>query len=72
MEYYSDKHMPTVTSLLGDSLNLFEIDKDIAGRTPADPIPYLASRYLYFDRLSVYQNFSRPNAEKTRSTHQSD
>ena len=66
MDYYSTKHMPMVASLLGDSLKLFEIDKGIAGRTPNDPVPYLAIGYLYFDKLSAYQNSFRPNAEKIR------
>jgi uncharacterized protein (TIGR02118 family) len=66
MDYYSNKHMPMVASLLGDSLKLFEIDKGIAGRTPDEPIPYLAIGYLYFDRLSAYQNSFGPNAEKIR------
>ena len=66
MDYYSNKHMPMVASLLGDSLKLFEIDKGIAGRTPDEPIPYLAIGYLYFDKLSAYQNSFRPNAEKIR------
>ena len=67
MDYYSNKHMPMIASLLGDSLKLFAIDKGIAGRTPADPIPYLAIGYLYFDNLSAYQNSFRPNAEKIRN-----
>jgi len=67
MDYYSNKHMPMVASLLGDSLKLFEIDKGVAGRTPDEPIPYLAIGYLYFDRLSAYQNSFRPNAEKIRN-----
>src|SRR6186997_1763476 len=56
MDYYSNNHMPMVAGLLGDSLKLFEIDKGIAGRTPDAPIPFLAIGYLYFDRLSAYQN----------------
>lgn len=64
MDYYSNKHMPLVASLLGDSLKFFEIDKGIAGGTPDEPIPYLAIGYLYFDRLSAYQNSFRPHAEK--------
>ncbi len=67
MDYYSNKHMPMVASLLGDSMKLYEIDKGIAGRTPGDPIPYLAIGYLYFDRLSAYQNSFRANAEKIRN-----
>jgi len=64
MNYYSNKHMPMVSSLLGDSLKLSKIDKGIAGRTPDEPIPYLAIGYLYFDKLSAYQNSFGPNAEK--------
>ncbi|MGI9550516.1 MAG: EthD family reductase [Aurantibacter sp.] len=64
MDYYSNKHMPMVASSLGDSLKLLAIDKGIAGRTPDEPIPYLAIGYLYFDKLSAYQNSFGPNAEK--------
>jgi uncharacterized protein (TIGR02118 family) len=67
MDYYSTKHMPMIASLLGDSLKLYTIDKGIAGRTPADPIPYLAIGYLYFDNLSAFQNSFRPHAEKIRN-----
>ena len=66
MDYYSNKHMPLVASLLGDSLKLYQIDKVIGVRMPDDPIPYLAIGYLYFDRLSAYQNSFRPHAEKIR------
>ena len=64
MDYYANKHMPMVANTLGDSLKLLAIDKGIAGRTPDEPIPYLAIGYLYFDKLSAYQNSFGPNAEK--------
>jgi uncharacterized protein (TIGR02118 family) len=64
MDYYANKHMPMLASLLGDSLKLLEIDKGLSGRTPNDPIPYLAIGHLYFDRLSAWQNSFKPNAEK--------
>jgi uncharacterized protein (TIGR02118 family) len=66
MDYYSSKHMPMIADLLGDSLKMFEIDKGISGRTPQDPIPYLAIGYLYFDHLSAFQNSFRHHAEKIR------
>jgi uncharacterized protein (TIGR02118 family) len=66
MDYYSKKHMPMIANLLGDSLKLFAIDKGIAGRTPSDPIPFVAIGYLYFDKLSAYQNSFKPHAEKIR------
>jgi len=64
IDYYSKKHMPMVASVLGDSLKLFTIDVGIAGRTPEEPVPFLAIGYLYFDTLSAYQNSFGPNAEK--------
>ncbi|MFP2996858.1 EthD family reductase [Spongiivirga sp. MCCC 1A20706] len=63
MEYYSNKHMPMLDSLFGDSLKSYAIDKGIAGRTPDEPIPYLAIGYLYFDTLSDYENSFGPNAK---------
>lgn len=67
MDYYANQHMPMVANLLGDSLKLLEIDRGIAGRTPDEPIPYLAIGYLYFDELSAYQNSFGPNAKKILS-----
>lgn len=67
MDYYSKKHMPMVASLLGDSIKFFAIDKGIGGRTPGEPVPYLAIGYLYFDKLSAYQNSFGPNAEQILS-----
>lgn len=66
MDYYSGKHMPMIAALLGDSLKSYEIDKGLAGRTPNDPIPYLAIGFLYFDQLSAFQNSFAPHAEKIR------
>lgn len=66
MDYYSNKHMPMIASLLGDSLKLLEIDKGLAGRAPDEPVPFLAIGYLYFDKLSAFQNSFGPNAEKIR------
>ncbi|MEZ2416234.1 EthD family reductase [Muriicola sp. E247] len=64
MDYYAEKHMPMVARLLGDSLKLLEIDKGIAGRSPEEPLPYMAIGYLYFDKLSAYQNSFGPHAEE--------
>jgi uncharacterized protein (TIGR02118 family) len=66
MDYYANVHMPMVANLLGDSLRLFEIDRGLAGRTPDEPIPFLAIGYLYFDQLSAFQNSFGPNAEAIR------
>lgn len=64
MDYYANFHMPMVARLLGKSLKRFAIDKGISGRTSADPMPYVAIGYLYFDQLSDYENAFAPHAEK--------
>jgi len=63
MDYYSTKHMPMLDSLLGDALINFEIDKGVSGRSPEEPIPFLAIGYLYFNSLSDYQKAFGPHAE---------
>ena len=67
MEYYATKHMPMVAGLFGDALKSMQIDKGISGRTPDEPIPFLAAGYFYFDTLADYQNAFGPNAEKILS-----
>ena len=67
MDYYSTKHMPMLANLFGNSLKKLEIDKGVSGRTPDDPIPFLAIGYLYFESISDYQNPFGPNAQKIRS-----
>lgn len=67
MDYYATRHMPLVARLFGESLKLYEIEKGISGRTPDDPIPYVAIGYLYFDDLAAYQNAFGPNADEIRS-----
>lgn len=64
MDYYANKHMPMISSLFGESLKLLEIDKGVSGRTPDDPIPYLAIGYLYFDNISDYQTSFGKNADR--------
>ncbi|GAA4274235.1 EthD family reductase [Aquimarina gracilis] len=64
MDYYTNTHMPMLANLFGDALKQLNIDKGIAGRTPDEPVPYLAIGYLYFDSLSAYQEAFAPNAEK--------
>ncbi|MEO1260510.1 MAG: EthD family reductase [Bacteroidota bacterium] len=64
MEYYANEHMPMLADLFGDSLKHLEIDQGLSGRTPDEPIPFLAIGYLYFESLSAYQKSFGPNAEK--------
>ena len=64
MDYYTKKHMPMCATLFGDSLQLLQIDKGLAGRTPEEPVPYVAIGYFYFNKLSEYQSVFGPNAEQ--------
>ena len=54
MDYYEHKHMPMVAGLLGKNLQFYEIDKGISGRTPNDPVPYLAVGYFYVKDVVEY------------------
>lgn len=63
MDYYVEKHMPMVADLL-KPMKFYKIDKGIGGRTPDEPVPYLAIGYLYFDKLSDYQESFGANAQK--------
>lgn len=66
-EYYTNKHIPMVKSLLGNSLKSSSIDKGIAGRAPGSPAPYVAMFHMYFESITVYQNSLGPHAEKIRN-----
>lgn len=63
MEYYEKKHMPMLAELFGEAMKTYEIDKGLGGRTPEEPVPFLAIGYLYFDQLSDYEQAFGPNAE---------
>ena len=63
MEYYENKHMPMLAELFGDAMKTYEIDKGLRGRTPEEPIPFLAIGYLYFNTLSDYEKAFGANAE---------
>lgn len=66
MDYYLNKHIPLLTSRLGDSLKFVSVDKGLPG-TPEQPTPYMAIGYLYFDKLSAFQNSFAPHAEEIRA-----
>ena len=64
MDYYTQNHMPMLAELFGEAMIKYEIDEGMAGRTPDDPLPYLAIGYLHFNSLSDYQEAFGPNAEQ--------
>ena len=64
MNYYSNNHMPMVAELFGDALLGYGIEKGISGRTPEEPLPYVATGYFYFDTIEDYGKAFGPNAEQ--------
>lgn len=66
MDYYTQKHFPMLRSVFGDALKATAIDKGIAGGAPGAPVPFAAIGYLYFDKLSDFQNGMTTNANKIR------
>ena len=62
IDYYANKHMPLVKSLLGESVKIIAIDKGLANGVPNSPVPYLAIGYLYFDSISSFQKAMNESA----------
>jgi len=54
LDYYENTHMPMMAGLLGKNLKFYEIDKGIAGRTPNDPVPFVAIGYFYCYDVAEY------------------
>lgn len=63
IDYYERKHMPMVAGFLGKNLQFYEIDKGIAGRTPADKVPFLAIGYFYIKDITEYNKAVGQNRE---------
>lgn len=64
MEYYTTKHLPMVSGLLGDAVKGATVEKGIGGAAPESIAPYVAMGNLYFDTLEDFQNAFGPNAEE--------
>ena len=64
MDYYRNNHMPMLAELFGSKMIKYEIDQGIGGRTPEDEILFLAIGYLYFHKLTDYQEAFGPNAKQ--------
>ncbi len=67
MEYYTQKHIPMVKSLLGNALKAVAIDKGVGGAAPGAQAPFLVICDLYFDSISAYQNAMAVNGSKIRA-----
>jgi len=61
MDYYLNKHIPLIKSLIGDSVKIISIDKGLSSNySPDSPVPYLAIGHMYFETMSALQNSMTP------------
>ncbi len=64
MDYYCNKHVPMVGSLLGDAVIGATVEKGLGGAEPGSKPTYAAMGNLYFETMESFQNSFGPNAEK--------
>lgn len=63
MSYYTEKHLPMVGELLGNSLKGSALEKGISG-PEGSPGAYLVLSHLYYDSIEAFEASFGPNAEK--------
>lgn len=63
-EYYRDKHMPMVKSLMGGSLKHYTVDKGLAGGAPGSPAIYMAMGHLYCDSIESFNAGFGPHVKQ--------
>jgi len=63
-DYYRDKHMPLVKSLMGESCRYYTVDKGLAGGTPGAPAPYVAMCHIFCDSVESFQAGFGPHAKQ--------
>ena len=56
MEYYTQKHLPMVAELFGDSVKGSSLDKGISGPMPDAPKSFMVIASLYFDKAEDFSN----------------
>ena len=64
LDYYMNKHVALVTTLLGDALKGASIEKGLSGPVPGSPASFLVTGRMFFDSLESFQEAFGPNAEK--------
>ena len=64
MDYYTTKHLPAVSLLLGDALKGATVEKGLGGGAPGSIAPYAAMGNMYFNTIEEFQKAFGPNAEK--------
>lgn len=54
-EYYRDKHMPLLRSLVGDACIRYEIDRGLAGGEPGQVAPFVAMCHVFVTSIEAFQ-----------------
>lgn len=67
IDYYCNKHVPMVLTLLSGKVKSGAVEEGLAGGAPGAPASYLAMGHLYFDSIEDFQNSFGPNAQQIMS-----
>lgn len=62
-DYYRDKHMPLVQSLMGSRCRKYTVDRGLGGGTPGTPPLYIGMCHIYCDSVEEFQLGFGPHAE---------
>jgi uncharacterized protein (TIGR02118 family) len=61
IDYYVNKHMPLVATLLGDVLKGSTIEKGLGGGAPGSTAPYACMGNMYFNSVRDFGKAFGPN-----------
>ena len=64
LDYYCNKHIPMVSSLLGPALISSSVEKGLTGLDPDQPAIYSVIGHLYFSSVADFQTSFGPHAER--------
>ncbi len=64
MDYYINKHIPMVLSLLGDKVKLGAIERGLRGSKSGTVAPFVVMAHLYFNSMHAFEESYRPNEEE--------
>jgi uncharacterized protein (TIGR02118 family) len=63
MEYYTQKHLPMVGELLGDSVKGTSLERGLGGPS-GSPAAYMVMSHLYYDSVEAFEASFGPNTEQ--------
>ncbi len=63
IDYYCNRHIPTVREKLGAACKGAAVEQGIAGPTPGSRPAFIAMGHLYFDSVEAFQTAFGPHAD---------